>query len=92
MKKIIIIFVIIEMLDIITTIIGLHFGFQETNLLVASLGWGKTNLLKILFIFSASIFLNWGYKYLPKLFIFYGFSIIVASGIPVGGNIVLLLN
>ncbi len=92
MKKIVILIILAEMLDFITTIIGLRLGFVESNLLLPTFGWGALNLLKILVTIFIILGLILGYKIMPRYFTVIGVIIIAVAIQPVVSNVILFLS
>lgn len=58
MRKITFYFLCIELLDILTTLVGLHIGLWETNMLLPHLGWANLMIFKICMVIIVAIILE----------------------------------
>lgn len=92
MKKIIVIIILAEILDIITTVIGLRMGFVETNPLLAVLGWTSLSLIKILGTAFIALGLIVAYRLMPRYTIVVGIILIIIATLPVINNTILILS
>lgn len=57
-KIYVIVFAILELLDLVTTLFGLELGLVEANPLVYKIGWVATIIIKLLAIIICSILLQ----------------------------------
>lgn len=92
MKKIIAVLILLQALDCVTTVVGLHLGFAEGNRLLPALGWGWLTVAKVSYVIGASLLLFYGYRIRPKYFVSLGAFMCIISAMPVANNVVLLLE
>ena len=86
-KKIVLIFLILETLDIITTLVGInYFGHREVNPLAIAIGLDGLMVLKIISVLVIATFMQrMNLKWLSIL-------VTVIIGLPIVWNIIMILT